>query len=58
MQNIRRHTNADLKSLLKEKAISEEENMKAQDEIQELGDFAIKNIDSLLASKEKEMMEF
>ncbi|MGV3003060.1 ribosome recycling factor [Vibrio sp.] len=57
VRNIRRDANADLKALLKDKDISEDEDRKAQDEIQKITDAAVKNIDELLAVKEKELME-
>jgi len=57
VRNIRRDANGDLKALLKEKEISEDEDRKAQEEIQKLTDAAVKNIDDVLAQKEKELME-
>ncbi|MDP5254857.1 MULTISPECIES: ribosome recycling factor [unclassified Vibrio] len=57
IRNIRRDANADLKSLLKEKEISEDEDRKAQEEIQKLTDAAVKKVDEALAAKEKELME-
>ncbi len=57
VRNIRRDANGDLKGLLKDKEISEDEDRKAQDEIQKLTDAAVKKIDEVLAAKEKELME-
>lgn len=57
IRNIRRDANADLKSLLKDKEISEDDCRKAEDEIQKLTDDFIKKLDSVLADKEKELME-
>ena len=57
IRNIRRDANSDLKALLKDKEISEDEDRKAQDEIQKLTDAAVKNVDEVLATKEKELME-
>ncbi len=57
IRNIRRDANGDLKALLKEKEISEDEDRKAQDEIQKLTDAAVKKVDEVLATKEKELME-
>ncbi|MFA0425468.1 ribosome recycling factor, partial [Vibrio sp. 10N.222.54.A1] len=57
IRNIRRDANGDLKALLKDKEISEDEDRKAQDEIQKLTDAAVKNVDEVLAVKEKELME-
>ena len=57
IRNIRRDANNDLKALLKDKEISEDEDRKAQDEIQKLTDAAVKKVDEVLAAKEKELME-
>jgi ribosome recycling factor len=57
IRNIRRDANGELKALLKDKEISEDEDRKAQDEIQKITDAAVKNVDELLAAKEKELME-
>lgn len=57
VRNIRRDANADFKALLKDKEISEDEDRKAQEDIQKITDAAVKNIDELLAVKEKELME-
>lgn len=57
VRNIRRDANGDLKALLKDKEISEDDDHKAQDEIQKLTDAAVKKIDDVLAAKEKELME-
>ncbi|WP_428772131.1 ribosome recycling factor [Vibrio sp.] len=57
IRNIRRDANSDLKALLKDKEISEDEDRKAQDEIQKITDAAVKKVDEALAAKEKELME-
>ena len=57
IRNIRRDANADIKGLLKDKDISEDDDRRAQDEIQKLTDAAIKNLDAVLDVKEKELME-
>ncbi|MEI8631143.1 ribosome recycling factor [Vibrio sp. PP-XX7] len=57
VRNIRRDANNDLKALLKDKEISEDEERKAQDDIQKLTDAAVKKIDEVLAVKEKELMD-
>ncbi|MGO1298390.1 MAG: ribosome recycling factor [Vibrio sp.] len=57
IRNIRRDANSDLKGLLKEKEISEDEDRKAQEEIQKMTDSAVKNVDEILAKKEAELME-
>ena len=57
VRNIRRDANGDIKALLKDKEISEDEDRAAQDEIQKITDAAIKNIDQILALKEKDLLE-
>ncbi len=57
IRNIRRDANADFKELLKEKEISEDEEHQAQDEIQKLTDQFIKEIETILDEKEKDLME-
>jgi len=57
VRNIRRDANGDLKDLLKEKEISEDDERKGQDGIQKLTDKHIVDIDKLLAVKEAELME-
>lgn len=58
VRNIRRDANDKVKALLKEKTISENEERYSQDEIQKLTDACIKRIDSVLAEKEAELMNF
>lgn len=57
VRNIRRDANSDVKELLKEKEITEDDDRKAQDDIQKITDEAIKRIDELLSAKEAELME-
>ncbi len=57
VRNIRRDANAEVKALLKEKEISEDDDRKAQEDIQKLTDSYIKVADELLSAKEKELME-
>lgn len=57
IRNIRRDANSDFKDLLKEKEISEDDERRAQDEIQKLTDRFIQEADKLLAGKEAELME-
>jgi ribosome recycling factor len=57
IRNIRRDANGDLKALLKDKEISEDDDRRAQDDIQKLTDLYIKLVDEALAAKEKELME-
>ena len=57
VRNIRRDANDDLKTLQKDKEISEDDERRATDEIQKITDSFIKRIDEVLAEKEKELME-
>ncbi|MBC7002890.1 ribosome recycling factor [Photobacterium sp. BZF1] len=57
VRNIRRDANADVKALLKDKEISEDDDRRAQDDIQKLTDAAVKDIEVILEAKEKELME-
>jgi ribosome recycling factor len=57
VRNVRRDANSDVKSLLKDKDISEDEARQTEDEIQKLTDAKMKVIDEMLATKEKELME-
>ena len=56
IRNIRREANDDLKKLLKEKQISEDEVKKNEKIIQDYTDNQIKIIDERVSSKEKEIM--
>ena len=56
VRNLRRDANTHLKDLLKAKAVSEDEERRAQDEIQKLTDRVIAEIDKLLQAKEQEIM--
>lgn len=57
VRNIRRDANGDIKELLKAKEISEDDDHKAQDDIQKVTDESIKKVDALLTAKEAELME-
>ena len=56
IRNIRREANDDLKNLLKNKDISEDDEKKFEKSVQTLTDDQIKKIDEKVASKEKEIM--
>lgn len=56
VRNIRRDANQQVKDLLKEKEITEDEERQTQDEIQKLTDKAIKDIDDVVKAKEQELM--
>ena len=57
IRNIRRDANADIKELLKEKEISEDESRKGEEQIQKITDEFVKQVDQLLTDKEAELME-
>lgn len=57
VRNIRRDANNDLKNLVKEKEITEDQERHAQDDIQKLTDKYVAQIDKLLEVKEKDLME-
>jgi len=56
VRNIRRDVLSDIKTLLKEKEITEDEERRAADQIQKITDEHIAIIDELLKVKEKELM--
>ena len=56
VRNLRRDANNALKEALKKKEIPEDDERRAQDEIQKLTDKAVAEIDRLLAEKEKDLM--
>ena len=56
MRNLRRDANATLKDLLKNKECSEDDERRAQDEIQKLTDKYVAEIDKQLTQKEVELM--
>ena len=56
VRNIRRDALAQLKDLVKEKEISEDEERRGADDIQKLTDHAVEEIDKLLATKETDLM--
>jgi ribosome recycling factor len=58
LRNVRREALGDLKELLKEKMIAEDDERRGQEEIQKLTDRYVATIDGLLKDKEAEIMEF
>ena len=56
VRNARRDANHALKELLKSKSVSEDEERRAQEEIQKLTDKHIADIDKMIAAKEAELM--
>jgi len=57
IRNVRREANEDLKKKLKEKKISEDENKLFEKNIQKITDDNIKNIETILTDKEKEILQ-
>lgn len=57
IRNSRRDANGQLKELVKKKVISEDDDRRAQDEIQKVTDKFIAEVDKMLAVKEKDLME-
>ena len=56
IRNIRRDANTTLKDALKAKAIPEDDEKRAQEDVQKLTDRFIKDVDHAVAEKEKELM--
>ena len=57
IRNLRRDANQQLKDAVKDKTISEDDERRAEDEIQKLTDRYVTEIDKLLALKEQELMQ-
>jgi ribosome recycling factor len=56
IRNIRRDANESLKKLLKDKAISEDDERRTQDEVQKLTDKFVAEVDKMVVEKEKDVM--
>ena len=56
IRNIRRDANESLKKLLKDKAISEDEERRSQEDVQKLTDRFVAEVDKMVAEKEKEVL--
>ena len=56
VRNLRRDANEHLKKLLKDKEISEDDERRAQEDVQKLTDRFVVEIDRMLAVKEQEIM--
>lgn len=56
VRNVRRDANDALKKLVKDKEISEDDERRAQDEVQKLTDHAVAEIDKMLQAKEADLM--
>jgi len=57
VRNVRRDVMSDVKELLKEKLVSQDDERRGEQEIQKLTDRYVAEIDQLLAGKEKEIMQ-
>lgn len=57
IRNIRRDANHHVKELLKEKEISEDEERKAEQEIQDVTNVAVSKVDEIVEEKEQELLE-
>jgi len=56
MRNIRRDANAELKDMVKEKMISEDDERRGAEVVQKLTDQYVKDVDLALAAKEEDLM--
>jgi ribosome recycling factor len=56
IRSLRRDANDSLKKLLKDKAVSEDDERRAQDDVQKLTDKFVAEIEKMLAAKEAEIM--
>jgi ribosome recycling factor len=56
-RNVRRDANENIKKLLKDKVISEDDDRRAHDEVQKLTDGYITKVDQAARAKEKEILE-
>jgi ribosome recycling factor len=57
VRNLRRDANQHLKDAVRDKTISEDEERRAEEDIQKLTDRHVAEIDKLLAQKEQELMQ-
>ena len=57
VRNVRHHAHDQLKTQLKSHEITEDDNKRMQETLQKLTDRFVKEIDALVAAKEKEIME-
>ncbi|PXV58651.1 ribosome recycling factor [Dyella jiangningensis] len=56
IRNVRRDAMQQVKDLLKDKAITEDDERRAEDEIQKLTDRFVKDVDGVVKNKEEELM--
>ena len=57
VRNLRRDANQHLKDAVKDKEISEDDERRAEEDVQKLTDRHVAEIDKLLAAKEQELMQ-
>ncbi|NCP66118.1 MAG: ribosome recycling factor [Paraglaciecola sp.] len=57
IRSVRRDANSDIKELVKDKEVSEDDGRRGEDAVQKLTDTFIKQVDEILAQKEHELME-
>ncbi len=57
VRNVRRDVMQELKEMLKEKLVSEDDDRRAQEDVQKLTDKYVAEIDSVLADKEKDLLQ-
>ncbi|HUY83914.1 MAG TPA: ribosome recycling factor [Steroidobacteraceae bacterium] len=57
VRNVRREVNGEIKEMLKEKLIAQDDERRAQEEIQKLTDKFVAEIDHAMSDKEKELMQ-
>jgi ribosome recycling factor len=57
VRNVRRDVNNEIKDMLKEKLLSQDDERRAQEEVQKLTDKHVAEIEQVLAEKEKELMQ-
>ena len=57
VRGVRREVMNELKEMLKEKLIAQDDDRRAQDEVQKLTDKHVAEIDQAMAEKEKELMQ-
>jgi ribosome recycling factor len=57
VRNVRRDVMNDLRDLLKEKLVSQDDDRRAQEEVQKLTDKYVAEVDAVLADKEKELLQ-
>jgi ribosome recycling factor len=57
VRNVRRDVMNDIKELLKEKLVSQDDERRAEGDVQKLTDKHVADVEQLLAAKEKEVMQ-